>query len=108
MQFENSKIDKNFPKYVAFLLKELMKRINEENILSKTSDFIYVASITTNNPEFTYNWDGIKLVNKTLRRIGIDSTQCSYRNIDNSDGSGKEITYTWKITPKKKKRILVL
>lgn len=100
-RYENIGASKVYPKYVAFLLGELMKKIKDEDILSERSKSRHLVSFKTNNPDFKYCWDGIRLVNKTLEKIGVNGFQNSYKNHFLENGNKIEITYTWNLTPKK-------
>ena len=106
-RYENVGVSKVYPKYVAFLLGELMKKIKNNDILSKTSRTTYSVSFKTNNPDFKYCWEGICLVNKTLNKIGLTGFQNGYKNHFLENGNKKEITYTWNLTPKNKEINLV-
>lgn len=106
-RYENMGVSKIYPKYVAFLLGELMKKIRDNNILLKSSKTTYPVSFTTNNPDFKYCWDGIRLVNKTLDKMGLNGFQNSYKSHFLEDSNKREITYTWNLTPKNKELNLV-
>ena len=101
-RYENVGVSKMYPKYVAFLLGELMKKIKNNDILSKTNRTTYSVSFKTNNPDFKYCWEGICLVNKTLNKMGLTVFQNGYKNHFLENGNKKEITYTWSLTPKNK------
>lgn len=100
-RYENVGVSKVYPKYVAFLLGELMKKVKNENILSGTSNSRHLVSFKTNNPDFKYCWDGIRLVNKTLDKMGLNGFQNSYKNHFLENDNKIEITYTWELSPKK-------
>ena len=96
-RYENIGVSKVYPKYVAFLLGELMKKIKNNDILSKTNRATYSVSFKTNNPDFKYCWEGICLVNKTLNKMGLTVFQNGYKNHFLADGNKKEIIYTFNI-----------
>lgn len=100
-RYENVGVSKVYPKYVAFLLGELMKKIKDEDILSETSKSRHLVSFKTNNPDFKYCWEGICLVKKTLEKMGLTVFQNGYKNHFFESGNKKEITYTWELSPKK-------
>ena len=100
-RYENVGVSKVYPKYVAFLLGELMKKIKDEDILSETSKSRHLVSFKTNNPDFKYCWEGICLVKKTLEKIGVNGFQNGYKSHFLENGNKIEITYTWNLTPKK-------
>lgn len=100
-------LDKAMPKITSFFIKKLSEKVKSLNLLLKSNKFTCLASVKSEDDDFNYNWDAVKLVNKTLNKIGIDAAQTSFIKESDADGTHSIYTYTWRLSPKKKVENLI-
>lgn len=99
--FDEDNFNKRLPKYVFTLTKNILKNINK---VKSTDGWDgknpLVLNIETHDKDFSYFYDGVRIINKILDAHGYKALQKAYSSTDIGLNK-KRFKYTWKISLKK-------
>lgn len=98
----------NFPAYNLCFLKILVDKLNTYGILGKSktgAEPPSVLNVPVVSRDFPYCFDGISLIQKTLKRRGIDCEMSSYKvtTLEAKEGEGETKGYSYMFKMKRAK-----